>query len=228
MTCLAAVITDTEAVLACDTMIASGELLSHVRSKVAVVGPLLVGWTGWSSAQTFLDLFREVDVPSDAAAAARQFSTAWREWASENRMYGAEGASGETPVAWLLAAPGAIWTVASPGTALKHDASWWAMGSGAELAAGALEVLDALTLSPTEKAQRAVQAAINRSPYCGGEVVVERAVKPQRVTHTFTAKITEMQFSDSTGRQWGWTIDTVPPGESSTLHDAIKARKEGL
>ena len=189
MSVIAAVTKNSRTVIAADTLTCFGESQrvsadnSHTP-KVRRVGGALVGAAGWGVYDNILDHFlvdqRRPDLSSERAI----FTFFLALWKALHETYpfvndqsqGRDSPFGDLDASFLVASPEGIFKVSSDLDICRFE-KYYAIGSGAEYALGAMhQIYDQLS-EADEIARRSVASAIEFDLHCGGDVTV-LAVEP--------------------------------------------------
>jgi len=149
--------------------------------KMRPVGSAWLASTGWSLYANILDDVladrRRQPRLVDARSIFRFFNDLWRDLHERYSFVRDQPDShdspfGELDASFLVVCAGGIFHVASD-LAVSPFHRYFAIGSGAPLAIGALHVLQEAGLDAPTAATRAVEAACAHDLYCGGPVNIE-------------------------------------------------------
>lgn len=171
--------------IAADTQEQTSVIRFRGRDKLHQLGPCWVGAAGAGLWHDFLISRSHDGMPdtiSPDPAVWRQACVAlaedWLAWAKERNHGTSEDGSWYVDGSMIVATPGGLFAIDCTGS-VRHVHGYHAIGSGTEVAMGALFALVRVTAAnPALCVQAAVDAAIRHAPGCGGEVVcqvVERA-----------------------------------------------------
>ena len=175
-----------ELILAADTLTSFGHTkvppALHAAVKVRRVGASLLATTGWGVYENILDdvLARRKNVRLGSSGEIFDFFL--RLWSDLHKKYSfvndqidekEAGPFGNLDSTFLIAGRAGIFYV-GPDMSVTKVKHYFAIGSGAPFALGALHALHDSKLGAEAIARRAVAAAIAFDTYCGGEVQIHR------------------------------------------------------
>jgi len=186
-----------ELLVAADTLTSFGHTkvppALHAAVKVRRVGASLLATTGWGVYENILDdvLARRKNVRLGSRGQIFEFFL--RLWSDLHKKYSfvndqidekEAGPFGNLDSTFLVANSAGIFYV-GPDMSVTQVERYFAIGSGAQFALGALHALHGTRLGAEALARRAVEAAIAFDTYCGGEtqlyrVARRRGRKPRR------------------------------------------------
>ncbi len=176
--------------MACDTMQCFGSMKQYhdnIESpKIRRVGSSLIGGTGWGVYDNILMDFvdrRRVGPLTDCAAIYRFFLGLWKHLREGEYGFVKEQRNDDDSpfvdldASFLVVNEHGIFRVGSDlgVLACKH---YWAIGSGASYAFGALHILMPDITNPGTLVRRACEAAMHFDDSCGGDVLVMEPGKP--------------------------------------------------
>jgi ATP-dependent HslUV protease subunit HslV len=156
---------------------------NHRAAKILRLGGALVATTGWSLYANILDdLAAGGKVPALGSQRAifAFFQKFWKllhdryPFVKDQAEKDDDSPFGDMGATFLVAGAGGLFHVACD-TSVTRFEKFYAIGSGADYALGALHVLYDEIDDADALARRAVAAAIQFDLYCGGEIAVERA-----------------------------------------------------
>ncbi|HCO43651.1 hypothetical protein [Immundisolibacter sp.] len=160
---------------------------NHRTQKILSVGDTYVATSGWGVYANILDDFLHrrraprLDSERDVFRFFQNFWKALHERYSlvNDQCQGEEESSpfGDLDASFLLANDGGIFYVSSD-TSVTAFEQYYAVGSGAEFALGALHALYDSDLDAEALARRACAAAMAFNLFCGGEIDVCRLPQP--------------------------------------------------
>lgn len=166
MTVIAACVKDGKAAMASDALGSMGDLALPGRRKLFPCGDAMLGYAGASifgrplSLLPQCDAGREEDFCLSVVSAIRQF-------ASEHELDREEYAC-----SILVASAAGIWLITSFSDIEKIDGDFWAVGSGQEIAIGAMYVTDLGGATVDTMVEMGVTAACALTISCGGDVTI--------------------------------------------------------
>lgn len=181
-----------ELLVAADTLTSFGHTkvpaALHSAVKVRRVGASLLATTGWGVYENILDdvLARRGNVR--LGTRGRIFDFFQRLWGDLHKKYSfvndqidekEAGPFGNLDSTFLVAGRTGIFYV-GPDMSVTPVRRYFAIGSGAQFALGALNALHDSRLGAEAVARRAVEAAIAFDTYCGGEVQIHRVPGTRR------------------------------------------------
>lgn len=177
MTCIVGIEHNQGVTIAGDSRSTSGWYANVVQWKAFELGDLLIGCCGGPRTAQLVR-YRLVVPPLDIHDVDRwiacEFADAVREVLKESGAgkvnAGVDEMDGSSGM--LVAVAGRLYTLHSDFQWSRNVCGYQAIGSGRELATGSLHTTAQLQLTPTERAQMAVQAACDHSASCGPPVVV--------------------------------------------------------
>lgn len=157
MTCIAAVTHKGHTYLGGDACVSSGELLSILRGPKVWVTPS--GWAiGCAGDFTWSDVVSRVDLPKDPTEITRVVADALQ------RRYGAKLDGEHAPDGCaLLGRGGLLWALEPDGAMVAVGDDYAAVGSGADVALGALGAL--AKRSPKYRIHQALTLAERHTPF---------------------------------------------------------------
>lgn len=184
------------AALACDTQSYWGEIRintdNHRCVKYRKIGASLVGSTGWGLYDNILDDYlagrKDAITLLDSRSIFNFFLRLWKElhdkYTFVNDQCDKESDSpfGNIDASFLIVNKNGIFHVDSDLSVNRFE-KYYAIGAGEDFALGALYSLYDTDLNAGDLARRAVEAAINFSTRCGGEIECEQVKltpKPQK------------------------------------------------
>ncbi|MBT8486320.1 MAG: hypothetical protein HKO59_01485 [Phycisphaerales bacterium] len=152
---------------------------NSATSKIRTLGDALLGASGWAVYDRILDDYlatAETPRLDDESAIFAFFLDLWKALHDRYPFVNDQAGSRETPFGdldstFLIAAPRGIYKVSNDMDVCRFR-QYYAIGSGAPYAFGALHTLYETELPPDEIARRAVATANAFDPYCGGQIVV--------------------------------------------------------
>lgn len=184
MSIIAAVRKNDQTFLAADTLTCFGD--SHrvpqsnaITPKIRRIGGVVVGGSGWGVYDRILDahLAEQPDPPlSNEPEIFAFFMDLWRVMHDKYSFVNDQAGSKDSPFgdldsSFLVGSPHGIYKV-SPDMDVSRFDQYYAIGSGAEYALGALYNLYEWEESGEIIARSAVESAIAFDVYCGGEITV--------------------------------------------------------
>ncbi len=172
--------------IAADTLAVFGEGMivptQNARtSKLMPIGNAIVGGTGWAVYDDIIDHYL-IDHAAPDLTSRRDIYTFFLElWSALREKYtlvNEQAASKDTPfgdldASFLVASPGGLFKVSSD-LGVTEFAQWYAIGSGAEYAMGAMHAMADQGVDAERVARAGCQAAIDLDAHCGGEIDVMR------------------------------------------------------
>jgi ATP-dependent HslUV protease subunit HslV len=180
---------DGELILAADTLTSFGHTkvppVLHTADKVRRVGAHFLATTGWGLYENILDdvLARR---PNPKLGSREQiFAFFLRLWSDLHKKYSfvddqiddkESGPFGNLDSTFIVAGPSGIHYV-GPDMSVTEVRHYFAIGSGAQFALGALHALFGTKLDAETIARRAVEAAVAFDTYCGGETQIHRVAR---------------------------------------------------
>lgn len=181
-----------ELIVAADTLTSFGHTkvppVLHAADKVRRVGASFLATTGWGLYENILDdvIARRKNVK---LGSRRQiFDFFLRLWNDLHKKYSfvndqieekESGPFGNLDSTFLVAGRAGIFYV-GPDMSVTKVKHYFAIGSGAQFALGALHALHGSKLDAEAVARRAVESAIAFDTYCGGEVQIHRVAGAAR------------------------------------------------
>ena len=181
-----------ELLVAADTLTSFGHTkvppALHAAVKVRRVGASLLATTGWGVYENILDdvLARRKNVRLGSRGQIFEFFL--RLWSDLHKKYSfvndqidekEAGPFGNLDSTFLIAGRAGIFYV-GPDMSVTRVKHYFAIGSGAQFALGALSALYDSKLDAEAMARRAIEAAIAFDTYCGGEVQIHRVAGAAR------------------------------------------------
>ena len=181
-----------ELLVAADTLTSFGHTkvppALHAAVKVRRVGASLLATTGWGVYENLLDdvLARRKNVRLGSRGQIFEFFL--RLWSDLHKKYSfvndqidekEAGPFGNLDSTFLIAGRAGIFYV-GPDMSVTRVKHYFAIGSGAQFALGALSALYDSKLDAEAMARRAIEAAIAFDTYCGGEVQIHRVAGAAR------------------------------------------------
>lgn len=175
-----------ELILAADTLTSFGHTkvppTLHAAQKIRRVGSSFLATTGWGLYENILDdvISRRKNIR--LGSREQIFDFFLRLWSDLHKKYSfvndqiddkEAGPFGNLDSTFIIAGRAGIFYV-GPDMSVTQVSHYFAIGSGAQFALGALHALHGSKLDPETIARRAVTAAIAFDTYCGGEVQVHR------------------------------------------------------
>jgi len=172
---------DGELIIAADTLTSFGHTkvppVLHAAQKVRKVGSSYLAATGWGLYENILDDVLERRGAVRLGSRAQIFAFFLRLWNDLHKKYSfvddqidekESGPFGNLDSTFLIAGPAGIFYV-GPDMSVTQVEHYFAIGSGAQFALGALHGLYGSKLGAETIARRGVEAAIAFDTYCGGE-----------------------------------------------------------
>ena len=181
-----------ELLVAADTLTSFGHTkvppALHAAVKVRRVGASLLATTGWGVYENILDdvIARRKNIRLGSRGQIFEFFL--RLWSDLHKKYSfvndqidekEAGPFGNLDSTFLIAGRAGIFYV-GPDMSVTRVKHYFAIGSGAQFALGALSALYDSKLDAEAMARRAIEAAIAFDTYCGGEAQVHRVAGPSR------------------------------------------------
>jgi ATP-dependent HslUV protease, peptidase subunit HslV len=178
-------------VLACDSQQSMGSLLpgndNLTGSKIHRIGRAYLASTGWGLYHNILHDFlkgQRVAPLESAEAVFAFFLSLWRSLHDRytfvnNQCEEKNSPFGSLDATFIVASSGGIFGVSSNMTVSRFT-KYHAIGSGAEVAFGALHALHGTGLRAEAIAKKAICAAMDHNVYCGGEVELRRVTVKER------------------------------------------------
>jgi ATP-dependent HslUV protease subunit HslV len=181
-----------ELIVAADTLTSFGHTKVppglHAAEKVRRVGASLLATTGWGVYENILDdvLARRKNIRLGSRGQIFEFFL--RLWSDLHKKYSfvndqidekEAGPFGNLDSTFLIAGRAGIFYV-GPDMSVTRVKHYFAIGSGAQFALGALNALHDSKLDAEAIARRAIEAAIAFDTYCGGEVQIHRVAGAAR------------------------------------------------
>ena len=181
-----------ELIVAADTLTSFGHTkvppVLHAADKVRRVGANLLAATGWGLYENILDdvLARRRNVK--LGTREQIFDFFLRLWGDLHKKYSfvndqidekEAGPFGNLDSTFLVAGRAGIFYV-GPDMSVTKVERYFAIGSGAPFALGALHALQDSKLGAEAIARRGVEAAIAFDTYCGGEAQIHRVARGTR------------------------------------------------
>jgi ATP-dependent protease HslVU (ClpYQ) peptidase subunit len=175
-----------ELILAADTLTSFGHTkvppVLHAAEKVRRVGASFLATTGWGLYENILDdvIARRKNIR--LGSSEQVFDFFLRLWGDLHKKYSfvndqidekEAGPFGNLDSTFIVAGRAGIFYV-GPDMSVTKVKHYFAIGSGAPFALGALHALRDSKLDAEEIARRAVESAIAFDTYCGGEVQIHR------------------------------------------------------
>ncbi len=145
--------------------------------KIRPVGPMILGTTGWALYEDIFEDFlqaKDLPQPVDKPSIFSFFLELWKDLHERYPFVNDQVSKDESPfgnldATFVIAGSTGIFYVASDLGVTRFD-RYFAIGSGADFAMGALHQLFELDLDAEAIATRAVETAIAFNIYCGGEI----------------------------------------------------------
>ena len=181
-----------ELIVAADTLTSFGHTkvppVLHTADKVRRVGASLLATTGWGVYENILDdvLARRKTVRLGSRGQIFEFFL--RLWSDLHKKYSfvndqidekEAGPFGNLDSTFIVAGRAGIFYV-GPDMSVTKVKHYFAIGSGAQFALGALNALYDSKLDAEAIARRAIEAAIAFDTYCGGDVRIHRVAGSAR------------------------------------------------
>ena len=178
-----------ELIVAADTLTSFGHTkvppVLHAADKVRRVGASFLATTGWGLYENILDdvIARRKNVRLGSREQIFEFFL--RLWGDLHKKYSfvndqidekEAGPFGNLDSTFLIAGRAGIFYV-GPDMSVTRVKHYFAIGSGAQFALGALSALYDSKLDAEAMARRAIEAAIAFDTYCGGEVQIYRIAR---------------------------------------------------
>jgi ATP-dependent HslUV protease subunit HslV len=189
MSIIVAVHKDNRVALASDSQQSMGLFLpgndNLAGSKIHRIGRAYLAGTGWGLYHNILHDFlkgKKVAPLESAEAVFAFFLSLWRPLHDRytfvnNQCEEKNSPFGSLDATFIIASSGGIFGVSSNMTVSRFT-KYHAIGSGAEVAFGALHALYGTGLHAEVIAKKAIRAAMDHNAYCGGEIELRRvAVK---------------------------------------------------
>jgi ATP-dependent HslUV protease subunit HslV len=180
---------DGELIVAADTLTSFGHskvpVELHAAQKVRRVGASYLAATGWGLYENILDDVLERRGNVRLNTRAQIFAFFLRLWTDLHDKYSfvddqidekESGPFGNLDSTFLIAGPAGIFYV-GPDMSVTQVERYFAIGSGAQFALGALHALHGGKLDAETVARRGVEAAIAFDTYCGGEPQLFRVAR---------------------------------------------------
>jgi ATP-dependent HslUV protease, peptidase subunit HslV len=172
-------------VLACDSQQTMGSILpgkdNLLGSKIRRIGKAYLACTGWGLYHNIFDDFLKgkKNIALDSSGAIFEFFLEL--WSQLHKKYSfvndqCENRAtpfGDLDSTFLIASQAGLFCV-SANMSVMELAKYQAIGSGAEVALGAIHALYDMNLSPEEIARKAIRAAMDHNIYCGGDIEIRR------------------------------------------------------
>ena len=145
--------------------------------KIRRVGPMVLGTTGWALYEDIFEDFlqaKDLPQPVDKPSIFSFFLELWKDLHERYPFVNDQVSKDESPfgnldATFVIAGETGIFYVASDLGVTRFD-RYFAIGSGADFAMGALHQLIDQDLDADTIATRAVETAIAFNIYCGGEI----------------------------------------------------------
>ena len=181
-----------ELIVASDTLTSFGHTkvppVLHAAKKVRRIGASFLAATGWGLYENILDdvLTRRKNLR--LGTREQIFDFFLRLWGDLHKRYSfvddqidekESGPFGNLDSTFIVAGRTGIFYV-GPDMSVTEVQHYFAIGSGAQFALGALHALHGTKLDAETIARRAVEAAIDFDTYCGGEVQIKRVSRRGR------------------------------------------------
>ena len=181
-----------ELILAADTLTSFGHTkvppVLHAADKIRRVGASFLATTGWGLYENILDdvIARRKNVRLGSREQIFEFFL--RLWGDLHKKYSfvndqidekEAGPFGNLDSTFLIAGRAGIFYV-GPDMSVTKVKHYFAIGSGAPFALGALHALQDSKLGAEAIARRGVEAAIAFDTYCGGDVQIHRVAAGAR------------------------------------------------
>jgi len=175
-----------ELIVAADTLTSFGHTkvppVLHAADKVRRVGTSFLATTGWGLYENILDdvIARRKNIK--LGSRDQIFAFFLRLWNDLHKKYSfvndqidekEAGPFGNLDSTFLVAGRAGIFYV-GPDMSVTKVKHYFAIGSGAQFALGALHALHDSKLGAEAIARRAVEAAVAFDTYCGGEALIHR------------------------------------------------------
>ncbi len=175
-----------ELILAADTLTSFGHTkvppVLHAAQKIRRIGASFIATTGWGLYENILEdvIARRKNIRLGSREQIFEFFL--RLWSDLHKKYSfvndqidekEAGPFGNLDSTFIIANRGGIFYV-GPDMSVTEVRHYFAIGSGAQFALGALHALHDSKLGAEAVARRAVAAAIAFDTYCGGEVQIHR------------------------------------------------------
>lgn len=164
MTVVACFVNEDIAVMACDTNMQTEYIRSSIATKIVRLGGWLVGFSG-ENALRILEGF------SSEESTAYDICDFYRKRSDELGLMSMVEGRPAYPANLLMARPGELWTTGTSGHPDPHTVLFMAIGSGSEIAMGAIYAGHVVGRNPNWIVHDAVAAAIHLSPSCAGDVI---------------------------------------------------------
>jgi ATP-dependent HslUV protease subunit HslV len=175
-----------ELILAADTLTSFGHTkvppVLHAADKVRRVGASYLATTGWGLYENILDDVIARRKSIKLGSREQIFDFFLRLWNDLHKKYSfvndqidekEAGPFGNLDSTFIIAGRAGIFYV-GPDMSVTKVKHYFAIGSGAQFALGALHALHGSKLGAEEIARRAVESAIAFDTYCGGEAQIHR------------------------------------------------------
>jgi ATP-dependent HslUV protease subunit HslV len=175
-----------ELIVASDTLTSFGHTkvppTLHAATKVRRVGGSYLAATGWGLYENILDDVLARRKNPRLGSQSQIFAFFLRLWSDLHKKYSfvndqidekEAGPFGNLDSTFIVAGRAGIFYV-GPDMSVTEVEHYFAIGSGAQFALGALHALHGTKLDAETMARRAVEAAIAFDTYCGGEVRIHR------------------------------------------------------
>lgn len=175
-----------ELIVAADTLTSFGHTkvppVLHAADKVRRVGGSFLATTGWGLYENILDDVVARRKSIRLGSRQQVFEFFLRLWNDLHKKYSfvndqidekEAGPFGNLDSTFIIAGRAGIFYV-GPDMSVTQVEHYFAIGSGAPFALGALHALHGTKLDAEAIARRAVEAAIAFDTYCGGDVLIHR------------------------------------------------------
>jgi ATP-dependent protease HslVU (ClpYQ) peptidase subunit len=152
---------------------------NSVTLKVRRIGAALVGSAGWGVYDMILDNFLADRAEPDLTTEQTIFSFFVDLWQALHDRYtfvndqasGKDSPFGDLDTSFLIASTGGIFKVSNDLDVCRFH-QYWAIGSGADYALGAMHTLYDQELDAEALVRRATETAIQFDVHCGGQVTL--------------------------------------------------------
>jgi ATP-dependent protease HslVU (ClpYQ) peptidase subunit len=177
MTVIAGAVQGRVVAIAADSRICWGEVYADGHCKLHQLGAAVLGTSGGAVYDRYLRQAPPLIVPAGDGL-DRSLVESWLDtlvdgllqWARDRGHGTSEGREHAISLYALVATPLGLWEINSDGSTVYLPGGYGAQGSGAQLALGALHVLQ--DAAPADRVRRACEAAVAHSRGCGGEIQV--------------------------------------------------------
>lgn len=166
MTVIAACVRNGKAAMASDALGSMNDLALPGRRKLFDCGDAILGFAGASIFNRPIGFLSRCDAGREDEFCGLIVS-ALRQFVADNGLD-----TDEYHCAGLLASLNGIWLFTSSGDVEKIDGEYWSVGSGGEVALGAMYALDIGGAEVDMMVEMGVRAACDLTLSCGGDVTI--------------------------------------------------------